>query len=344
MQESEVKIIPQKQSFWWKIGGWLPVVIMSGIFFSLAYVIQSIPPPPPPASAGTEIVSEGVAWTSWVPLVLFMVFVFVAIVVAWTKKEALQKWLEEKKKTEDEAKWFWYIIVAIITISASYVAPDRYNIVVAFVVALFGLHVVWLFLITAKTSTTTKALVTGFFSFIIVAGLLPGTSTYFNAKWRVIKKDVAVKSAAEKKYADDYENGVTPSNESSHSSAPADNNTGSYVASQTLQVVPGERFRKVSIPPGRILKDLTWDCPNGCILEIVHDGQPMCPTTNIYQGLPCGMLPVEVGRSGVPRYREQFVTPYGHFINFPRDIVVVGVAFGTDAVLGPIEVTATITL
>lgn len=271
MQDSEMKIIPQKQSFWWKIGGWLPVVIMSGIFFSLAYVIQSIPPPPPPASAGTEIVSEGVAWTSWVPLVLFMVFVFVAIVVAWTKKEALQKWLKKKEKTEDEAKWFWYIIVAIITISASYVAPDRYNIVVAFVVALFGLHVVWLFLITAKTSTTTKALVTGFFSFIIVAGLLPGTSTYFNAKWRVIKKDVAVKSAAEKKYADDYENGVTPSNESSHSSTAAPATYQPEKKLDVLWLVPGEDFKEVAISPGA---KFNVECPPEAVAMVYHRGAP----------------------------------------------------------------------
>lgn len=113
---------------------------------------------------------------------------------------------------------------------------------------------------------------------------------------------------------------------------------------QTLQVVPGGGFKKVNIPPGRILKDLTWNCPGGCILEIVHGGQPLCPTTGIYQGLPCGSLSPEVGNSGATVYREQFSVPYGVFINFPRDLVVVGVAFGTDAVLGPIEVTATITL
>lgn len=113
---------------------------------------------------------------------------------------------------------------------------------------------------------------------------------------------------------------------------------------QKLQVVPGEGFKKVDIPPGRVLKDLTWNCPDGCILEIVHGGQPLCPTTGIYQGLPCGSLSPEVGNSGATVYREQFSVPYGVFINFPRDLVVVGVAFGTDAVLGPIEVTSTITL
>lgn len=250
MQESEVKIIPQKQSFWWKIGGWLPVIIMSGIFFSISYVLQSIPPIPSPVSTGTEIVSDGVAWTSWVPLVLLMIFVFVAIVVAWTKKEVLQKWLKEKEKTGDEAKWFWYIVVAIITISASYVAPDKYNIVVAFVVALFGLHVVWLFLITAKTSTTTKVLVAGFFSFIIVAGLLPGTSTYLNAKYRVIKKDVAVKSEEEKIYADKYEKGITPESESARQSAAAPATYQPEKRLDVLWLVPGDDFKEIPISPG----------------------------------------------------------------------------------------------
>lgn len=348
MQEPEMVVIQQSQSLWLKIGGWLPIVVIMGIFVFVTLAIQSAFNDYEAGKVATSVnTSGGATWKSWVPLFVTMFFVLAGIVTAWTKRETLkeQQWWKEKEKNPDDKKWFWYIIVLIVTITASAVSPAEHRYTVAMIVALLGLHVVWLFLITEKISTVTKVVITAFLLFFIAAGLLPGTDKYFSAKWRVVKKDVADAGAEAKSYADDYEKEITSTVVSAQQSVviPAVYQLVT-LPPQTLQVIPGEGFKKVSIPPGRILKDVTWKCPDGCILEIVHDGHPLCPVTNIYQGIPCGSLPSEVSNVGTTRYREQFATPYGKFLSFPRDIVVVGVAFGTDAILGPIEVTATVTL
>lgn len=240
---------------------------------------------------------------------------------------------------------FWllgFIVVAVITILLYTVLDetksDRWRIVG--LITLVGMHVFifWNFfralLYKDKLHPATKFFVGACLIFWSIALFVPNF-----AQWMVTGTKNTVSD-----FDADFDPDAMAKGKVVQQSAPADNNTGSYVASQTLQVVPGERFKKVSIPPGRIIKDLTWDCPDGCILEIVHDGQPLCPATNIYQGLPCGSLQPDVGNGGATRNREQFAMPYGRFINFPRNIILISVAFGTDENLGPIEVTATVTI
>lgn len=259
----------------------------------------------------------------------------------WFKKFFEPEMSEDKKswwgrKDIESRRWFLYIALAVIAIFVAYLIPDgpdgngsyRYKIMGAIV--LIGLHlVIWPFF-TDKTSALTKFLVSAFLIFCVVAFLFPNVA---DKTWKSVKNQ-----------ATDFDNnyGKPQVVTSQVAIAPAVYQTG-ILPPQTLHVIPGERFKKINIPPGRIIKDMTWDCPDGCILEIVHDGQPLC-TTNTYQGLPCGALRPDVMGSSTTRYHEQFAIPYGKFINFPRDLVVVGVAFGTDPALGPIEVTATITI
>lgn len=274
MQESEMKIIPQKQSFWWKIGGWLPVVIMSGIFFSLSYVLQTIPHTSSPVSTGTENVSEGVAWTDWLPLVLTMFIVVIGVTVAWIKREAIKTSMEWKERDTESKKWFWYIIVLIITITFSSVSPSEHRYTVAMITALLGLHIVWLVLLREKTvSAATKVAVTGFLIFFIAAGLLPGTSDYFGAKGLIIKKEVAAKGKKEMDYADKYVAGVTPASESSQQSAPAPA-TYQPETSRNKITVTSDEFTEVQVPSGAFA---SFDCPHGAVARYFYtiNGGPL---------------------------------------------------------------------
>lgn len=356
MQESEVKIIPQKQSFWWKIGGWLPVVIMSGIFFSLAYVLQTIPHTPSPVSTGTENVSVGVAWTGWLPLVLTMFIVVVVATVAWIKREAIKTYMEWKVREPEAKKWFWYIIVLIITITFSSVSPSEHRYTVAMITALLGLHIVWLVLLREKTvSATTKVVVTGFLIFFIAAGLLPGTSDYFGSKWRIIKKEVAAKGKKEMDYADKYVAGVTPASESSQQSARRSPQAVLKTTTQTLHLEPGRNnFRKVGIPSGtRVIEGVEWSCEDGCIIEVEHDMNRLCEiggdtehesgllwSLGTYQEAKCRVATIP-SRPGVIRYREQFLAPIGSDNNnffLPDNLIHVITSFGTNEVMGPRDI------
>lgn len=234
-------------------------------------------------------------------------------------------------------KWWWYTILVSVAIILVYALPEEheeYRFAVGGWFILIALHlIVWPFF-TEKTSLIAKVTMTAFILFFTNAAVFPKAAVFEVERftnWR-------------KTFDDNY--GKAPASESAQQSVAtsANNKSESQIASQTYQIFPGERFKKVSLPPGRIIKDLTWDCPDGCILEIVHDGQPLCPATNIYQGLPCGSLQPEIGNGGTERNREQFAMPYGNFIKFPRNLVLIGVSFGTDENLGPIEVTATVTI
>lgn len=357
MHESEMVIIPQKQSFWWKIGGWLPVVIISGIFFSIAYVLQSIPHTPSPASTGTGDVSDGVPWTSWVPLGTAMLFVAIVITMAVLKREAIKIYMEWKVREQESKKWFWYIIVLIITITFSSVSPDEHRYTVAMITALLGLHVVWLVLLREKTvSATTKVVVTGFLIFFIAAGLLPGTSTYLDAKWRVIKKDVAIKSEEEKNYADAYDGkSASEIRESSQQSARRAPQAVLKTTTQTLHLEPGRNnFRKVGIPSGtRVIESVEWSCEDGCIIEVEHDMNRLCEiggdtehesgllwSLGTYQETKCRVATIP-SRPGVIRYREQFLAPIGADNNnflIPDNLIHVITSFGTNEVMGPRDI------
>jgi len=146
MQEAEMKIIPSKQSVWWKIGGWLPVVVVIGIFLFFAFAIQSIESSAPSATTSKNGSGDVVSLIDWIPFGITMIIVIASMVVAWLRKEKIKKsqWWVEKKKDADDIKWFWYTIVLIVTITASAVAPSEHRYTVAMVIALLGLHVVWL--------------------------------------------------------------------------------------------------------------------------------------------------------------------------------------------------------
>lgn len=257
------------------------------------------------------------------------------------KSVTIKKVIEKFAKNEERFWLLGFIVTAVITILLYTVLKDpgheRWESVG--LITLVGMHVFifWNFFQAlrdeGKLHPATKFFVGVCLIFWSIALFVPNF-----AEWTVTEAKSAVNTFDGRFNKDSAREGV------GQQSAPTNGNAGALVTSQILQAIPGERFKKVSIPPGRIIKDLTWDCPDGCILEIVHDGQPLCTATNIYQGLPCGSLQPETENGGTTRNREQFAMPYGKFINFPRNLVLISVSFGTDENLGPIEVTATVSI
>ncbi|MBI5798648.1 MAG: hypothetical protein HZB10_01830 [Candidatus Yonathbacteria bacterium] len=127
---------------------------------------------------------------------------------------------------------------------------------------------------------------------------------------------------------------------------------------QTLQLVPGGIFQKASIPAtAKTIENITWDCKAGCIVQIEHDGDPMCHAgygteysggyswgTGAYQNAPC-MITTVPSTQNATRYRERvLMLPYhmgGKDIGFPSDLVRVGYSFGTNEMLGNIGISVT---
>ena len=115
---------------------------------------------------------------------------------------------------------------------------------------------------------------------------------------------------------------------------------------QTLHVVPGGVFQKADTPVGaRVMEKITFDCPQGCISQVEHDGYRMCDIGNgeswdkdrhgniwyvgSYQGTKCIMTTIR-GTEGVERFRERFLKIPKSEFHYPRDLVRVIFTFGAD--------------
>jgi hypothetical protein len=130
---------------------------------------------------------------------------------------------------------------------------------------------------------------------------------------------------------------------------------------QSLHVTPNGGFHKMDIPyTAKTIEKTAWDCHQGCIVQIEHDGDPQCQVgyeteyrdgfvwrIGEFQGSAC-LITTIPGTSGTSRYRERFLRLPGETasqgISFPRDFVRVFYSFGTNEMLGPVEVVAMATI
>lgn len=112
---------------------------------------------------------------------------------------------------------------------------------------------------------------------------------------------------------------------------------------QELHAEPHGPFQTVETPAeqtGRI----SWSCPRGCIVEIQHEGDLLCSSSNaevggVYQNVPCKVDIIGQTSTGAKMYREQFLQKLGSQpLNTPRNLMHVIYSFGTTEEIGPIDV------
>lgn len=249
------------------------------------------------------------------------------------KKEGGEKPSWWKDKDMEARRWFLYTALVVIAITAVYVTPDKYSgyrFQIGGWIILAGLHlIIWPFF-TEKTGLFTKVLITCFGLFFIFAVVTPNA----------IQKEVANVQGAIRNYDENYGKASVPNEakqqKSSHAIATA-NRPATKALQQVVEVTPGGIFRKADLPGGVVVENISWDCSQGCIVEIEHDGSPMC-TTGYYQKAQCASLVVEYKHNNIMRYREQFVELPGVKPEYPNNLVNVIFSFGTDEGFGPVRI------
>lgn len=252
----------------------------------------------------------------------------------FTVPEGLKGFFKQEDTQEEDIekrRMFWYVIILIISASVA----KMFGYTSAGIIALVGVHIVW-WKYQKKGSLVTKIIVGGMLLYLILAWLLPPVVEIRNAGLSLIGKVFQDMASTTTALNDNYGKPPKPNGEVSSSSSL----TGKPAVQQlyqVLHVVPGGNFQKADIPLNKVIENISWDCAQGCIVQIEHDGFPMC-TTGFYQEAQCASVVVDYKGNNIARYREQFVLLPGMTVDYPKDLVRVIFSFGTDEDFGPIQV------
>lgn len=244
---------------------------------------------------------------------------------------------KEEKEAEEEArsykKWRALIILFIVTICYAYAIPENDSSMIyklgVFVVIALHLMGLWLLITEKKVSDGVKTMVIGYFVIIAVGLVFP--KPVYHA-WQKVKGWQATYNVD-----DPFANmSLGSSNSSSSSNANV----------TVIHAIPGTNLTKVKLPVGKVV-DVSATCrvpgtdkPNGCITEIMHEGNQLC-INGVYQNVPC--LVAFVGRTndGIPILKEQFKELPGVNVSYPTNLVHVIYSFGTTSEFGPSDIKVT---
>lgn len=257
----------------------------------------------------------------------------------------------ESDKITPKDKWKVRLLAALFfaVVITSYILPDGVSKLItlgAIVLIAMHLYGMWVLVIEGKISSSGKMLILGYFLILVAAFLLP-QPTY--QLWQDIKetRDKMNRPGFFKETFSKATNGETDAN---------DGHPHRVVSQQkVLSVRPGEPFKVAEIPSGtKVIRDETWKCDQGCILEIEHDDDLLCGDwnglesgngrmwhTGSYQGLRCMTTVVN---PQTKRYREQFLLPAGPSnFQFPKNLVNVITSVGAIRGMGQVEATVSTT-
>lgn len=169
--ESEVKVILPEQTFWQKSAGLIQGIVLLVAASIFIWMLR------PTGNANPEVATTQVAttvnvhWYHWIPFCIMMLLVVYGMVMVWKNRAKIKADPWWKEKSENTRLWSLYIIVTVLTITTSYVAPNEYRYESAAVVALLGLHFIWGLFPTKEVGNVTKFFITAFLLYFISVGL-----------------------------------------------------------------------------------------------------------------------------------------------------------------------------
>lgn len=180
---------------------------------------------------------------------------------------AAGKWWAKK---EIEAKrWSLYTAIAVVSITVSYAIGGNDGYAAAAIIALIGLHIVWL-AFSEKSSLFTKTFITGFLLFYIGAWILPDIVKIRDSSWSMTKKavaEVAVKAkSADESYGKEPKETEAPQ-QYQRAPVPAYQPQTRVIEIETVE----DRYKPAVIPPG---VRFNIECPSGGIARYYHRGAP----------------------------------------------------------------------
>ncbi|MFZ2303594.1 MAG: hypothetical protein WAV98_02255 [Minisyncoccia bacterium] len=283
------------------------------------------------------------------------------------------RWWE--KDNPNSKKRVWLIILSVVVMlvagasmpkSTSGESSPENVYLLAGIISMLGVHIIWgVYSFDEKVSWMETTILYGIIFFYGLTLVFSQVVPIRNAGWSLINKNLTVAQESLESAVINF--GKTPPPQpSAIRQSTRSPRAILKTTKQPLYAVPGGNFQKAETPRGaRVIEKISFNCPQGCISQVEHDGYRMCETENgnglevdrngnrwywgSYQNTKCLVTTIP-GAPGIVRYRERFLKLPNSKLHFPADLIFVIYSFGAswgidsaDRGFGPVPVDVTMT-